>query len=52
MDGAHAAVVGDLPSHHRDPFDRMLVAQARVEGLSLPTADPQVLAYGPPAESV
>lgn len=52
VDGAHAAAVADLPSHHRDPFDRMLVAQARVEGMSLLTADPQVLAYGPPAEPV
>ena len=35
----HAARVGELPWHHRDPFDRMLVAQAQVEGLELLTAD-------------
>lgn len=36
---AHALAVGVLPSHHRDPFDRVLVAQAQVEGLTLVTAD-------------
>jgi len=35
-----------LPWHHRDPFDRMLVAQSRVEGLTLVTADRAVAAYG------
>ena len=35
-----------LPWHHRDPFDRMLVAQAQVEGLVLLTADDALLAYG------
>lgn len=41
----HAAAVGELPLHHRDPFDRMLVAQARVEGLSIATADPILASY-------
>jgi PIN domain nuclease of toxin-antitoxin system len=36
---SHAAAVATLPLHHRDPFDRMLVAQARAEGLTLATAD-------------
>ena len=36
---AHALAVADLPQHHRDPFDRILVAQARIEGLTLITAD-------------
>ena len=36
---AHALAVGVLPHHHRDPFDRMLVAQAQMEGLTLVTAD-------------
>lgn len=36
---AHALAVGVLPPHHRDPFDRVLVAQARIEGLTLVTAD-------------
>lgn len=35
----HAHAVGDLPSHHRDPFDRMLIAQAKVEGLTIVTHD-------------
>ena len=35
-----------LPWHHRDPFDRMLIAQAQVEHLTLLTADEVVLAYG------
>lgn len=41
----HALAVGELPDLHRDPFDRMLVAQARVETLTIVTADPQVLRY-------
>ena len=42
---AHAAELRQLPAIHRDPFDRMLVAQARVEQLHLLTIDPQVLKY-------
>lgn len=42
----HAAAVRTLPPHHRDPFDRMLVAQARTEGLTLVTADPELARYG------
>ena len=34
--------------HHRDPFDRLLVAQALTEGLELVTADPRFAAYGGP----
>jgi PIN domain nuclease of toxin-antitoxin system len=41
----HAAVAGALPPHHRDPFDRMLVAQAQVEGLTLVTSDARVARY-------
>jgi PIN domain nuclease of toxin-antitoxin system len=36
---AHALDVHSLPGHHRDPFDRMLAAQARVEGLALISGD-------------
>lgn len=43
---AHAQGVLDLPWHHRDPFDRMLVAQAMVEGLTLVTRDPVFRRYG------
>ncbi len=35
-----------LPSHHRDPFDRMLVAQGQVESLPIVTSDPQIRQYG------
>ena len=41
----HAHAVGDLPAHHRDPFDRMLVAQAKVEGLTLMTRDTRLKKY-------
>lgn len=41
----HALQVSRLPLHHRDPFDRLLVAQAMVEGLPILTADPQLGAY-------
>ena len=42
---AHAIRAGTLPPHHRDPFDRMLVAQAQVEGLVLLSADRRLDAY-------
>jgi PIN domain nuclease of toxin-antitoxin system len=42
---AHACAVGTLPPLHRDPFDRMLVAQALVEGVSLVTADEGLAGY-------
>ena len=42
----HAVAVLDLPPLHKDPFDRILVAQARVEGLTLMTADKVVAKYG------
>lgn len=41
----HAEAAALLPPHHRDPFDRMLVAQAQVEGLSLVSRDPAVRQY-------
>ncbi|MBM4353700.1 MAG: type II toxin-antitoxin system VapC family toxin [Deltaproteobacteria bacterium] len=41
----HAREAQELPDHHRDPFDRMLVAQARSEGLVLATHDERILAY-------
>lgn len=44
----HALVAGALPPHHSDPFDRMLVAQARSESLTLVTRDPRIPAYGVP----
>jgi PIN domain nuclease of toxin-antitoxin system len=42
----HALRVAVLPDLHRDPFDRLLVAQAQIEGLVLVTADPAIAGYG------
>lgn len=44
----HAERAAALPRHHGDPFDRMLVAQAELESLTLVTADRQLGAYGVP----
>ncbi|ONI70438.1 twitching motility protein PilT [Actinosynnema sp. ALI-1.44] len=46
--GDHAVAVRDLPLHHKDPFDRLLIAQARCEGLTLVTADKAISAYDVP----
>jgi PIN domain nuclease of toxin-antitoxin system len=45
---AHAIAAGRLPFHHRDPFDRMLVAQAAAESLTLITSDAVLTAYNVP----
>jgi PIN domain nuclease of toxin-antitoxin system len=42
----HAAAVEQLPWHHRDPFDRLLIAQATVERAGLVSADEALAAYG------
>lgn len=41
----HALLAGELPRHHLDPFDRMLIAQAQTEGLTLMSADPLFKSY-------
>ena len=41
----HALHVAELPAHHRDPFDRLLVAQAQVEGVPIISADPHFRQY-------
>lgn len=41
----HARVAGELPPHHRDPFDRALIAQAQVQGFVLVTSDRRMQAY-------
>lgn len=41
----HALRMASLPLHHQDPVDRLLVAQAQVEGLTIVSADANVLAY-------
>ena len=49
---AHAVTVGSLPLLHRDPFDRLLVAQALTEGITLLTADALVAQYPGPVRRV
>jgi len=44
----HAMAVGGLQPHHHDPFDRILIAQAKVEGLVIVTRDSDVLRYSVP----
>jgi PIN domain nuclease of toxin-antitoxin system len=44
----HAEQLARLPPHHADPFDRMLIAQARVEGAMIVTHDPQFERYDVP----
>ena len=44
----HTAVLTTLPLHHRDPFDRLLIAQALQHGLTVATTDPNVAAYPVP----
>lgn len=46
MTARHAQAAATLPRHHDDPFDRMLIAQARVEGLTIVTRDSAFGAYG------
>ena len=41
----HGELAARLPLYHRDPFDRMLVAQAQAEGLVIVTADPRIMEY-------
>ena len=42
----HAVLSAELPRHHRDPFDRLLIAQASIEELTLVTADAEIMKYG------
>jgi PIN domain nuclease of toxin-antitoxin system len=48
----HALTAANLPRHHGDPFDRMLVAQAMIEGLTLVTRDAKLPLYGVPILAV
>lgn len=52
LDGRHCLGLGMLPALHSDPFDRILIVQAAVEGMVLLTADEKVLKYGGPVEGV
>jgi PIN domain nuclease of toxin-antitoxin system len=49
---AHTVAIDSLPNIHKDPFDRLLVAQAMVEGITLLTTDDRVLEYGGPIRKV
>jgi len=46
ISSSHAAATEALPGHHADPFDRILIAQSRVEPMHLVTHDRQLIAYG------
>jgi len=46
VEAEHAAWVERLPTHHHDPFDRLLVAQAQVEPMRLLSHDPMQALYG------
>ncbi|MBF6618796.1 MAG: type II toxin-antitoxin system VapC family toxin [Patulibacter sp.] len=46
--GAHGKLAGELPLHHRDPFDRVIVAQAIIEDRVLVTSDAVLARYGVP----
>ncbi len=48
----HAIAVSTLPALHKDPFDRLLVAQAMVEGITLLTVDPEIVRYPGPIRKV
>ena len=48
----HAVAIRTLPNFHKDPFDRILVAQATIEGITLLTADPIVARYPGPIRKV
>jgi PIN domain nuclease of toxin-antitoxin system len=50
--GQHAASVDMLPPIHKDPFDRLLIAQAMVEGITLLTADSTIARYPGPIRKV
>lgn len=46
VDARHVLAVADLPAHHDDPFDRILIAQAKTYPMRLLTQDPHILQYG------
>ena len=52
IETSHLEALERLPLHHRDPFDRMLVAQAQLGGLTLLTRDPDIVRYDIPIVAV
>jgi PIN domain nuclease of toxin-antitoxin system len=52
IESRHAVLVDSIPPIHKDPFDRILIAQAMVEGITLLTADPVIAKYPGPIRRV
>jgi PIN domain nuclease of toxin-antitoxin system len=52
IESRHAVMVDSIPLIHKDPFDRILIAQALVEGITLLTADPVIASYPGPIRKV
>jgi PIN domain nuclease of toxin-antitoxin system len=52
LTAGHGVRADRLSNHHRDPFDRLLIAQARIEGMTLVTRDKWIPAYDVPVMSV
>jgi PIN domain nuclease of toxin-antitoxin system len=52
INSEHTLAVASLPDHHKDPFDRILIAQATVEGITLMTSDSLLAAYPGPIRKV
>jgi PIN domain nuclease of toxin-antitoxin system len=52
VSGSHAAALENLPTIHKDPFDRLLIAQAMIEGITLLTADVTIARYPGPIRKV
>jgi PIN domain nuclease of toxin-antitoxin system len=52
IESRHAVMVDSMPPIHKDPFDRILIAQAMVEGITLLTADPVIAKYPGPIRKV
>jgi PIN domain nuclease of toxin-antitoxin system len=50
--GQHAVAVDGLPLLHKDPFDRLLIAQSLIEGITLLTVDPMVARYPAPVRAI
>lgn len=52
LSAEHLLTLETLPMHHRDPFDHLIIAQAKVEGVPIITSDAQMTAYGVPCIGV
>lgn len=52
INSEHAVAIDSLPAIHKDPFDRILISQAKVEGITLLTADSMVAQYPGPIQKI